>query len=287
MRKFLRKFKDGGTGKESTDRPDPKLSGQGSKHVVNPSDRLSYYPPNPSPPNPAPPNPHRPYSLPPPPGPSDRDRAAPITSFSGFDSWMSSFAPDPQQHGVVEVAAGPVDEVAHLANKGFPAHESIAVAIQQVKKLAVESKRYTVVISGPWYMTLAQVNTALKGSDFTDSSRPKDFVPLLFARNAQSDPFCNGKHGLRSGSHVAAVDGPSSYDPDRGLLISRHETLGAFVHNLRRLNLSCSDGMLKAESFPASTEINFNRNLRLPEGTDIHHHPSGLGIIPVYNTAAI
>lgn len=45
--------------------------------------------------------------------------------------------------------------------------------------------------------------------------------------------------------------------------------------------------MLKAESFPASIEIDFNRTLRLPEGLDLHHHPSGLGIIPVYNTAAI
>lgn len=122
MRKFLRKLKDGGSGKEPTNLPDSKISRQSSKHVVDPSDR-PYYPPNPAPPNPphppnpAPPNPYPPYQ-PPPPGPSNLDAGAPITSFSGFDSFMSSFAPDPQQHGVVEVAAGPVDELACLAIKG-------------------------------------------------------------------------------------------------------------------------------------------------------------------------
>ncbi|KAH6988466.1 hypothetical protein EDB80DRAFT_690042 [Ilyonectria destructans] len=253
MRKFLRKLKDGGSGKERANLPDPNLSRQSSKHVVDPSGRHSYYPPNPAPPNPpyapnpVPPNPYPPYQ-PPPPGPSNLDAGPPITGFSGFESFMSSFAPDPQQHGVVEIAAGPVDEIECLEIKGFPAHESISVTIQKVKKDNRQWKRYTVVISGPWHMTLAQVNQVLKEN---------------------------------------VVDGPSSYDPDWGLLINRHESFGAFVTNLRRLYLSCSGGMLKAESFPASIEIDFNRTLRLPEGIDIHHHPSGLGIIPVYNTAAI
>ncbi|KAL6401435.1 hypothetical protein AUP68_15305 [Ilyonectria robusta] len=274
MRKFLRKLKDGGSGKEPPNVPDPRLSRQSSKHVVDPYS----YNPNPlHPPNPAPPNPYPPHP-PPPPGPSNLDAEAPITGFSGFESFMSSFAPDPQQHGVVEIAANPVDEVECLAIKGFPAHESISVTIHKVKQLDRQYRRFTVVISGPWYMTLAQVNQVLEENDFQ---------PLVFARNAQSDPFWNGKHGLRSGYHVPVVDGPSSYDPTRGLLINRHESFGAFVTNLRRLHLSCSGGMLKAESFPASIEIDFNRTLRLPEGIDIHHHPSGLGIIQVYNTAAI
>lgn len=114
MRKFLRKLKDGGSGKEPPNVPDPRLSRQSSKHVVDPYS----YNPNPlHPPNPAPPNPYPPYP-PPPPGPSNLDGEAPITGFSGFESFMSSFAPDPQQHGVVEIAANPVDEVECLAIKG-------------------------------------------------------------------------------------------------------------------------------------------------------------------------
>ncbi|KAF7557447.1 hypothetical protein G7Z17_g635 [Cylindrodendrum hubeiense] len=267
MRKFFKKLKDGGSGREPTNNSNPRLSRGSSKYVVNPNNGPVHYPPNPPPPNPHPPYP------PPPPGPSKPehlDEGAPITAFSGFDSWMSSFAPDPHQSGAVEVAAAPVDEIG--------AYLAIQVTIYQVKKLHVGFKRFTVVISGPWYMTLAQVNKVLKENDF---------VPPVFARNAQSDPFWNGKHCSRSGYHVAVVDRPSCYDPDKGLLINRDEGFGAFVNNLRQLKLSCSGGMLKAESFPASIEIDFNRTLRLPEGIDNHHNPSGLGIIPVYNTAAI
>lgn len=95
---------------------------------------------------------------------------------------MSSFEPDPQQQGVVEIAADPVDEVEYLeikgerlpgfvywlltslslAQLGFPAHESISVTIHKVKQFDRQYGRFTVVISGPWYMTLAQVNQVLK-----------------------------------------------------------------------------------------------------------------------------
>lgn len=82
-----------------------------SKHVVDLQDSLLSKVPTPAPP--------------PGPGPNRRDTVPPVSpqddvgTFSGFDTWLSSFTPDSQEQNIVEM---PVQQVYRdvLVMKGTP-----------------------------------------------------------------------------------------------------------------------------------------------------------------------
>jgi len=86
---------------------------------------------------------------------------------------------------------------------------------------------------------------------------------------------------------IPVVRSHSCYDPEVGLRINEDQPLQAFVDAVRLLKLSCNDGKLTATSWPASLEIDFNRTLRLPEGSGIHDQPSGMGVIPVHSISGV
>ncbi|KAK0614694.1 hypothetical protein B0T14DRAFT_528907 [Immersiella caudata] len=242
------------------------------------------------------PNPPGPLPAPTPnPGPDNRGlrrdfkAAEPkddVGTFSGFGSWLASFEPDPHGRGVVEVEAqgeGVVSETISLEN-GWPhEHGMIRVRLEGLKKPDT-STRSTVIIIGPWFMTLAQVNRLLVDHGYT---------AMLSAKHGTlASVDWDGDGALPRDLQIPIVDSPSRYDfPDgEGPLLCKSEQVGAFMQNLRRLRVCCSsedDGKVLITSFPARLEIGFNRTLRLPEDGKTHNQPVRLGKIPVNNIASL
>lgn len=144
-----------------------------------------------------------------------------------------------------------------------------------------ENFKHAVVINGPWFMTLAQVNQLLEKHGYR---------PMLSAKHGQSAARnWDGEKALPTEVQIPVIDGPSRYDapPGEGPLMSRDEQCGTFLDNLRRLRVRCHEGKVLVTSYPAELEINFNRTLRLPEDGKIHDQPIRLGKIDVNNIAGI
>ncbi|GAB1316553.1 RING-type domain-containing protein [Madurella fahalii] len=208
-----------------------------------------------------------------------------IGTFNGFGSWLASFEPDPNARGVVEVAAQPVHPLTAVAEvlsleEGWPPECMIRLTLDGLKKPG-SSLRLAVLIRGPWFMTLAQVNRLLA---------KHGYLEVLSAKNGTwAARSWDGDKALPSNLQIPVVDGPSRYDTTtgEGPLMSRNEQFGTFVQNLRRLRVRCQDGKVIATSFPAELEITFNRTLRLPEDGKTHNQPVRLGKVSVSNIAGI
>lgn len=147
-------------------------------------------------------------------------------------------------------------------------------------------------------MTLAAVNTVMEkhgeqnAPDTSTCWLISDNIPgyegLGAAKNALlARPDWKGTKAYAENYEVLVTDGPSCYDPDRGLLINRDETLDTFSSNMRRLKVECTDGGIVASSFPAKLRITFRRTLRLPDNGKIHNLPSDLGLISAHNIEGI
>ncbi|KAK0732099.1 hypothetical protein B0H67DRAFT_655359 [Lasiosphaeris hirsuta] len=271
MRKLVKKFK----GDKGPTRPVPEPRPWPNHDVVDPK----YFVPNPPNPWPAPP---------PPPGPINKGLApeGDVGTFSGLGSWIESFKPDPAARGVVEVAAQPVHgqtaavhEVLSL-EEGWPPEFMIRLTLDNLKKPSSQS-RFTVLIIGPWFMTLQLVNQLLAKHGYLELSSAKHGI--WASRN------WNGDEALPTDLEIPVIDGPSRYDPGpgEGPLMSKTEQFGAFVDNLRRLRVRCHEGKVIATSFPGELEISFNRTLRLPEDGKTHNQPVRLGGVTVNSMAGL
>ncbi|KAM7187279.1 hypothetical protein V8F20_011034 [Naviculisporaceae sp. PSN 640] len=257
----------------------------------------------PNPPGPYPPNPYHPYPYPAPapvpaPYPDNKglvhnssiqkNDTEDVGTFSGFGSWMASFEPDPGVRGVVEVP-GPalsqqrfITKVLSLA-EGYDQFSLIRLTLNDVKTENAEEQnvKHAVVINGPWFMTLGQVNQLLEKHGYR---------PMVSAKHGHSAARnWDGDKALPTELQIPVIDGPSRYDapPGEGPLMNRNEQFGTFFDNLRRVRVRCHEGKVLVTSYPAELEVNFNRTLRLPEDGKVHDQPIRLGKIDVSNIAGI
>ncbi|KAF3942435.1 hypothetical protein ABW19_dt0206667 [Dactylella cylindrospora] len=256
MKKLFRKLK-GGKNRESP--ADPRVS---LKEALEPADINSYPIPRPSTPK----SPHLDSA-------DDQDN---LQTFGGFNQWLSSFEPDPHEVGITELQDAPATQRV-LKLEGFPEYDDFSLTIHNVRARNTKESQ-TVTISGPWYMTLKQVNHLLAENGYED---------LASAKNIQAEDTWDGGDTHPNEYHVPVVYGSSCYDPNLGLRINQDEPLDSFLNHVRRIQVDCKGGKLVARSYPAVLEIDFNRTLRLPELNSIHDQPSGLGSIHINSMSAV
>ncbi|OCL00592.1 uncharacterized protein K441DRAFT_105597 [Cenococcum geophilum 1.58] len=81
---------------------------------------------------------------------------------------------------------------------------------------------------------------------------------------------------------LLVADGPSCYDPQKGLRINRKEPFTAYLSRLQ-VHVQCTDSQLVING---GFQIGFYRTLRVPEDGKVHNLPAQFGLFHLQNVAA-